>query len=109
MDWARITGYVGLLCIVISVLAQILAAIIPDYRELEEFEETLRWSRYLWTYAILIMAIFLYTKTRRISELLWGGIAGSLCLFPAITPFVSLVYAFRAFWQLSKLKDILPF
>jgi hypothetical protein len=109
LDWARITGYVGLLCIAISVLASIIAAVVPDYRNMERPEEIVRWGRYLWAYAAVTMGMFLKNKTGNILELFGGVLAGGLSLLPSIAPFIVLLYSFRAFRMLSKTKGSLPF
>ncbi len=106
--WARITGYVGLLHIVIAALAQIIAAIVPDYRSLGETGEIVRWGRLLWSYAILSLGVFLKTKTGKWLEAAWGGIAAGLCLIPDISTFVFLGYSFRAFKILDEEKSV-PF
>jgi len=109
LDWARITGYVGLLCIVISVLASIIAAAVPDYRNMERPEEIVRWGRYLWAYAAVTMGMYVKKKTGKILELGGGVLAGGLCLISPVAPFVVLLYSFRSFLVLSKAKSNLPF
>ncbi len=109
LDWARITGYVGLLCIVISVLASIIAAVVPDYRNMERPEEIVRWGRYLWAYAAVTMGMYVKKKTGKILELGGGVLAGGLCLISPVAPFIVLLYSFRSFLVLSKAKGNLPF
>ncbi|HWR09859.1 MAG TPA: hypothetical protein VN379_23615 [Sporomusa sp.] len=107
--WARITGYVGLLNIVVAILAQVIAAIVPDYRNIGETEEIIRWGRYLWSYATISLGVLLEKKTGKWLEIVWGSIAGGLCLIPGISSFVFLSYSFRAFRILDEENSSFPF
>ena len=108
MNWSKVTGYVGLMCIVIAALAQIIAAVAPDFHDLEQAEEIIRWSIYLWAYATVVTGFFLKQKTGHFSELIWGILASMLVLAPHLTLPTLLIYFFRAFAKLSKLNDGLP-
>ncbi len=109
MDWAKITGYVGLLCIIVAVLAQMIASVAPNYYELEQSESIVRWSIYLWAYAVVVTGIYLKKKTGQFLELLISLLAGGLCLINWLTVPVALIYFFRAFAKLNKQNDSLPF
>lgn len=109
MDWAKITGCVGLLCIIVAVLARVIASVAPNFYELEHSGAIIRWSIYLWAYAVAVTGIYLKKKTGKISELLIGLLAGTLCLINWLTVPVALIYFFRAFAKLSKINGSLPF
>jgi ABC-type dipeptide/oligopeptide/nickel transport system permease component len=98
-----------MLCIVISVLASIIAAVTPDYRSMERSEEIVTWGRYLWAYAAVTMGVLLKKKTGKLVELFGGVIAGGLCLIPTFSLFIVLLYSFRSFLLLSRTKGNLPF
>ena len=109
MDWAKITGYFGLLCILIAVLAQVIAAVVPNYHKLEQSEAILRWSIFLWNYAAVVTGIYLKQKTGQLYEIFVGLLAGALCLVPWLTLPTVLLYFFRAFAKLSRINGGLPF
>lgn len=109
MDWAKIMGYVGLLYIIIAVLAQVIASVAPNYHELEQSDAIVRWSIYLWAYAVVVTGIYLKKKTGQFLELLIGLLVGVLCLINWLTVPVTLIYFFRAFAKLNKINDSLPF
>ena len=108
MDWAKITGYFGLLCIIIAALAQAIAAVAPNFLCLKQPEVILRWSIYLWNYAAVVTGIYLKQKTGKYYEILIGLSAGLICLVPWLTLPAAVVYFFRAFAKLSKMNG-LPF
>lgn len=109
MDWAKIMGYVGLLYIIIAVLAQMIASVAPNYHELEQSDAIIRWSIYLWAYAVVVTGIYLKKKTGQFLELLISLLVSTLCLINWLTVPVTLIYFFRAFAKLNKINNSLPF
>ncbi|WP_094607843.1 hypothetical protein SPSIL_056140 [Sporomusa silvacetica DSM 10669] len=109
MDWKKATGYFGLLCIIIAVLAQVIATIAPNFLGIEPCDAIIRWAIYLWVYAIIVTGIYLEQITGHFFELLLGLFAGILCLVFWLTIPVALIYFFRAFAKISKTNGGLPF
>lgn len=109
MDWQKVTGYVGLTCLIISSLAQIIAGILPDYRNTGPIAEFIRWSLFLWAYASIVMGLYLMRLNGQLVECVWGAVAAAFCLVSLFGMFAGLVYFFRSYTKLSKLKDGLPF
>lgn len=109
LDWKIITGYFGLLCIVIAVLAQVIANSVPNYLGIKSSDAIIRWAIYLWVYAAVVTGIYLKQKTGKLYEMPLGLLVGALCLVRWLTIPVALIYFFRAFAKLSKINGGLPF
>lgn len=107
--WVKVTGYVGLTCLIIASLAQIIAGIVPDYRNIGQTDRIVRWAVYLWTYASVVMGVYLMRKSGRLTECLWGIIVAFCCLESFSGLLVGVIYFFRSFVKLSKMKNGLPF
>jgi uncharacterized membrane protein YeiH len=108
MDWPKITGYVGLTSLMIAIIAQVAARILPEDRLTEHIRDVLRWAGYLWAYACACMGIYLAKLTRRLRELVWAGSAAGLCLFCQSGFLVALIYFFWAYAKLDRIGKGLP-
>lgn len=109
MTQFKILGYVGATAIAIAGLAQITADIVPEYQYLAQARDIMRWSIYLWSYACVIMGLYLKRQTHRLRELLWGLAAAVLCLFPRPNIIAGLIYFYWAFAKLNNLGHGLPY
>lgn len=109
MNWRKVIGLVGVTCIALSSLAQVIAGIVPDYRNVEKYQEIIRWMSYLWAYASVIMGKYLMDKTYCVMELVWGIVAAFACLIPVFGMLGGMIYFFLVFAKLDKMKNGLPF
>lgn len=108
MNWPKITGYVALTSISISMVAHIASRIIPEYHLPAQMDDLIRWSGYLWAYAAVAMGIFLMNRTGRLTEVVWGGLASLLCLVLKFGMFFAILYFFRAYAKLDRMDTGLP-
>lgn len=109
MDWPKIISYVGLTSVVVSIIAQIAARIIPEPYHAAQIQDVIRWAGYLWAYASIAMACLLLKLTRRLSEIFWGGASALLCLLFPFGMLFSLIYFFWAYTKLDKMGKGLPY
>lgn len=111
MDWPKITGYVGVTSSAISIIAQISSAIIPEQGLDNQVRDTLRWSNFLWSYAIVTMALYI-TRTSHKPIYVWIGIAIALFCLSLRSEFgigIGLIYFFWAYAKLDQRSGNLPF
>jgi hypothetical protein len=109
LDWQKITGYFGLLCIMIAILAQVIANTVPNYLGIQPSDAIIRWATYLWAYATIVTGFYLKQKNGHIFEICLGLLAGALCLVEWLIMPVTVIYFFRVFTKLSKMNGGLPF
>jgi hypothetical protein len=86
---------------ILSVLAKILYEIMSQHNANYMLVDALS---IVWSYACLIACVFLAIKLKSWKEILYGIITFIVCLLPFISPIVGMIYFFRLFYTLEKVK-----
>ncbi|KYZ75010.1 hypothetical protein AXX12_15645 [Anaerosporomusa subterranea] len=111
MNWPKITGYVGVTSSVISIVSQVASTIVPEQGYHNQIYDMLRWSSFLWAYAIFTMAVYLSKTLERPIHVVFGLATALLCLsLRAEWGYgVGIAYSFWAYAKLDQKPGNLPF
>lgn len=109
MRVSKILGYVMVVQLLVSFIASVAANLQREEQLLHKIQDVIRWSSYVWAYAVLIMGIYLKKQTGQYREVAIACFAALFCFFPLWGFGAAFLYFFWAFARLDKRKNGLPF
>lgn len=109
MNWPKITGYVGVTVISISVLAEYCASIVPEPHIHAEAADVLRWAQYIGAYLVVVTGIYFIRVLKKPKEFWASILMAALSLLPLFGFLIIIGYFFWAFAKLDNEDGGLPF